>query len=60
MSGQPDVSHLVGKNVDDVDLSQYPSRRVLPPNSMVTMDFRPDRLNVHIDENRVIVSLNWG
>ncbi|KAJ8659666.1 hypothetical protein O0I10_004645 [Lichtheimia ornata] len=34
--------------------------RVLPPNSPMTMDYRPNRLNVFLDENRRVVNLNNG
>ncbi|KAI8139467.1 hypothetical protein BJV82DRAFT_521901 [Fennellomyces sp. T-0311] len=35
-------------------------RRILPPNSMMTMDFRPERLNIHVDANRKVRSVNYG
>jgi hypothetical protein len=34
--------------------------RVLPPDSMMTMDYRPDRLNVHLDAGNVVTSINFG
>ena len=34
--------------------------RVLRPGSVVTMDFRPDRLNLHLDEHDELVSLTAG
>ncbi|CDH57895.1 predicted protein [Lichtheimia corymbifera JMRC:FSU:9682] len=34
--------------------------RVLLPNSPMTMDYRPNRLNVFLDENRRVVNLNNG
>ena len=34
--------------------------RVVPHGSMVTMDFCSDRLNVHLDDNKVITSVHNG
>ncbi|GAA5002422.1 hypothetical protein FNZ56_08985 [Pseudoluteimonas lycopersici] len=36
------------------------SVRVLKPGMAATMDFRDDRLNLHLDEHDVIVSVNCG
>jgi hypothetical protein len=51
------------KDVDESDLRQvnnFESLRVLEPDSMMTMDFREDRLNVHIDKNGKIISFNFS
>lgn len=34
--------------------------RVLPKGSVVTLDFDPDRLNVHLDEHSIAVKVNYG
>lgn len=34
--------------------------RVLPPNSMMTMDYRPDRLNVRVDHTMRVTGVNYG
>ncbi|CDS06354.1 hypothetical protein LRAMOSA08882 [Lichtheimia ramosa] len=34
--------------------------RVLPPNGVMTMDYRPDRLNIFVDENRRVNNVNNG
>ncbi|MES1910958.1 MAG: hypothetical protein MHM6MM_003474 [Cercozoa sp. M6MM] len=34
--------------------------RVLPPNSMMTMDYRPDRINYATDENFIITRVFKG
>ena len=34
--------------------------RVIGPNQMVTMDFRPDRLNVHVREDGVVSHVRHG
>ncbi len=41
-------------------LSDRENTRVIRPNSGVTMDFSPDRLNVYLDESGRIVSLSCG
>jgi len=58
--GAASLSGYVGrKATDDVIAALRAWRgehpiRVLTPGSVVTMDFRPDRLNVDVDENGVI------
>lgn len=40
---------------------QLPSlHRVVTPDSMLTMDYIPDRLNVNIDENSKIYNVRYG
>ncbi|KAL9542203.1 hypothetical protein MBANPS3_008730 [Mucor bainieri] len=34
--------------------------RVLAPNSVATMDFRPDRLNVRVDHTMRVTGVNYG
>ncbi|KAI9331392.1 hypothetical protein BD770DRAFT_403531 [Pilaira anomala] len=34
--------------------------RILPPNSIMTMDYRPDRLNIHVDHTMRVTSVNQG
>ncbi|KAG2205772.1 uncharacterized protein EV154DRAFT_504330 [Mucor mucedo] len=34
--------------------------RVVPPGSMVTMDFRPERLNVRVDHTMRVTGVNYG
>ena len=38
----------------------YNKLRVIKPGQMVTKDFRTDRLNVHIDDNRKINKINYN
>jgi hypothetical protein len=51
-----------GKNINDIDLSILDDRpsRVLKPDSMATMDYSPDRLNIHTTDDGVILSQNCG
>ncbi|CEP12954.1 hypothetical protein [Parasitella parasitica] len=34
--------------------------RVLAPNSMASMDYRPDRLNIKVDGNMKVTGVNYG
>ncbi|RIA90235.1 hypothetical protein C1645_770560 [Glomus cerebriforme] len=34
--------------------------RVIPPDGMVTMDIKPDRLNVYIDHSSTIYKVKFG
>ncbi|TAK09484.1 MAG: hypothetical protein EPO38_09440, partial [Rhizorhabdus sp.] len=34
--------------------------RVIRPNQAVTMDFRPDRLNIETDDGGIVLSLRCG
>ncbi|KAE8378106.1 peptidase inhibitor I78 family-domain-containing protein [Aspergillus bertholletiae] len=36
------------------------SHRILKPGDMMTMDFRPDRLNVHLDDKGTVHDVNFG
>lgn len=67
MSDAPDacgataLASLVGTAAAAHDFSD-PDRphRVIPPNAAVTMDHRPDRLNVDVDADGVITRLWCG
>jgi hypothetical protein len=46
---------LIGKPITEPGVpAEGPDVRYLRPNSQMTMDFRPDRLNIEIDANDVI------
>jgi peptidase inhibitor I78 family protein len=34
--------------------------RVIPPGSMVTMDYRMERMNVHLDEHDIVKKVKYG
>lgn len=38
----------------------FKPHRIIPPNSAVTMDFNPDRLNVYTDDQGVITEARCG
>lgn len=51
-----------GTHVDKIDLSILGERphRVLKPNSMATMDYVPDRLNIMTTEDGIILTQECG
>ncbi|CAO3615509.1 unnamed protein product [Cunninghamella blakesleeana] len=74
-SGDPNNvwnSKLVGKYI--VDDNSHPHteeqvfykrdlpthHRILPPNAMRTMDYRPERLNIHVNADKKVTGVNYG
>ena len=43
-----------------VERGGYVTHRIIPPNTMVTSDYRLDRININIDENGIIESVGAG
>lgn len=75
MSDEADIeywrSRLVGKTLVEeessysgdqfVKRSQLPKlHRVIPPGGIVTLDFRPDRLNLRVTASKAIQSVSFG
>ncbi|KAI8367642.1 uncharacterized protein BYT42DRAFT_504260 [Radiomyces spectabilis] len=63
------LGKTIVKNKDDVHANSenifleenLPTlHRVLPPNTMMTMDYRPDRLNVKVDKNMRVLGVHYG
>ncbi len=48
---------LVGANIAAVTLPADSNIRVVQPDSVITQDFRPDRINIITDANGVMTSL---
>lgn len=75
-NGLSEINYVGKKYVDDTDhptsiggdtkanvvkRSELPPRtRVLREGSMYTMDFDPDRLNLHLDQDNVVVRQHKG
>jgi len=55
--GAAQYSALVGTNIAAATFPADAGIRVIRPGDMVTEDFRPDRLNINVDANGVITSL---
>lgn len=55
--GQPGTSALAA---DALKRSGAKTLRWIQPGMMVTMDFRRDRLDVHLDEHQVVTKLSCG
>ncbi|WP_299260366.1 I78 family peptidase inhibitor [uncultured Kushneria sp.] len=64
--GADRLKALTGARLDQnvrqhiVDQSQAQQFRVLAPDTMKTMDYRQDRLNIHVNEQGVIQSFSCG
>lgn len=58
--GADQLQALVGQPARDVQASFPENVRIIPPNSAVTQDFRPDRLNVDLDGAGLIVRIWCG
>jgi len=53
----PAMSFLIGKQASEITaVDGYKVIRVLRPNSMMTMDYRLDRINLHTDCDGTIIS----
>ena len=51
-----------GKNIDNIDLSILGDRRyrILKPDSMMTMDYWPNRLNINVTDDGIILTQECG
>ncbi|MFC3283298.1 I78 family peptidase inhibitor [Litchfieldella rifensis] len=64
--GAQSVQDRVGREFSDAlreaiaEESRAERMRVLRPGDMATMDHRPDRLNIHLDDDNVIVRIECG
>lgn len=62
------MSKLMGKKLTDsagdhssFSKKELPSNhRVVEPNGVMTMDYSPDRLNVHVDEEGIVRDVKMG
>jgi len=60
--GRAAFEPYIGQHIDDVpeELKARDLLRILPPGSLITMDMRPDRLNVRLGPDGIILSLRCG
>lgn len=56
--GTSEVDHDTVKRL--VERSTFNQHRIIGPMTIVTMDFRPDRINIHVDKNDVVESVSPG
>lgn len=55
------VAYLIGRKGEEImSVSGYAAVRLLAPNSAWTMDHRPDRINLHIDCDGIVVATTAG
>ena len=65
---ETEMNHLIGlkfvetnPSLNDLTREKLPENcRVIPPGSMVTMDFQEDRLNVYLDEADIVKKVKKG
>lgn len=58
--GAADHQSLIGSNVAAITLPVDLPHRIYKQGDPVTMDYRPDRLNIMTDENGVIIEVKCG
>jgi Peptidase inhibitor I78 family len=58
--GADQVQDLIGQPVDESRDRLAPEARIIPPNSPITQDYRPDRLNVDLDKDGIITRIWCG
>lgn len=58
--GRATYAGLIGTNIAAVTLPGDLRHRVIPPDTAVTMDFVPERLNILTDAEGMILSLRCG
>ncbi|KAG9248007.1 hypothetical protein BJ878DRAFT_413751 [Calycina marina] len=57
------VGKTLGDSHDEVNFAKKDlpkEHRVIEPGSMVTRDFKEDRLNVHVDDKGIVTHVNHG
>ncbi len=58
--GATELAFVVGMVASDVDFGSRSAVRIIAPDTAVTMDHNPERLNVNTDKSGQITSLNCG
>lgn len=53
--------YLVGQDINEIDVDTLPQpRRIIPPGTAVTMDYRADRTNIELDDEDRVVRVYCG
>ncbi len=56
-----EFSQWIGKPVKEIPVrTMGRPYRILPPNSIITMDHVPNRINVYIDSRRMVIKVRCG
>ena len=58
--GATELAFVVGMSATDVDFGTRTAVRIIAPDTAVTMDHSPERLNVNTDKSGKITSLSCG
>lgn len=51
---------LIGRNIGEVELPPGLPQRIISPGDTVTEDYRPNRINVYVDEKGWIARITCG
>ena len=55
------LGYLVGQDINEIDVDTLPQpRRIIPPGTAVTMDYRAERTNIELDEDDRVVRVYCG
>jgi Peptidase inhibitor I78 family len=55
------LGYLVGQDINEIDVATLPQpRRIIPPGTAVTMDYRADRTNIELDDEDRVVRVYCG
>lgn len=60
-----DLEKWVGKNCNDIIFCDNPISpiydwRIVRPNSLITLDYKENRINIYVDENNIIIKFSIG
>lgn len=55
------TDHTLCPDSNDILINELPpGTRVIKPDTVVTMDFKPERLNIHVDHENKIIKQTTG
>lgn len=55
-----EYSWMIGRNISAVTLPSDLDDRLITPDTVVTRDYRPDRMNIMVDDDGLITDVNCG
>lgn len=58
--GAAEYQDLTGASLAAIRLPRIPNARYIAPETVVTKDYDPERVNIYIDEDRVIARIICG
>ena len=52
--------HLLGQGIETAQFPASLDHRIIYPNTAVTMDYKPERLNIHVTKQGIVEDLRCG